>query len=526
MFGGKITQEEFYKTYGGQRYHGILTPRDYPFIYLLYTEGKYPVDNIDVEGDGTNSIVHFALEGSGENIRGNKAVEEHRTRKDVYNSILLFRTMPEKEIEYVGEYEYIGTETENDVKYFVLHKVDISLEDVVVYHVDNEEKMISSLPKWNEYFVRPALYTSPSFDAQISTDLKVNEGDFLDKDYKVINKMESNSSPEVKKISQFEFILERYSKQINKLAKKKKAKNGLVNVNDAMFYIVNVGWGLYTLLVIKFEQRTEVWGLDCGMQSYDGYYSNIAACICHIKQDYFEHRNFVLSKLFLSHPHEDHFNAFDENLVDENTEVWINPFIYNAKPTYANLLKQIIDKKCIIVNPLTKNSNGLVKVLFPKKSIKHGGAIVKRNSYYKTTNANQVSPLIEIIINDKKLIITGDIVSDSWKWYINEKNRECRNERVVFEKEKIDVYVHSHHGRPNGYEVEAKLYGISNETKNILDIFDLRYTQVVSLNSKFHGWVHHHCVGNPCVGPFIKTDGDWRFCQYDILTGKYYYFNK
>ncbi|MDO4468054.1 MAG: hypothetical protein Q4C49_13815 [Bacillota bacterium] len=156
MFSGEMILEYFLKKYGGQRSHGIVTPADYPYIYLIHTPGKYKVDNLDVDNKGTNNIVHFAFEGNDEYVRGNKAVIEHSHRKNVYHSLLLFKL--DNKLSYIGEYEYVdeGYDEETKKKYFVLNRIK-PLDELEVYFLENtyndtNKYLFSKVPTREEFF--------------------------------------------------------------------------------------------------------------------------------------------------------------------------------------------------------------------------------------------------------------------------------------------------------------------------------------------------------------------------------------
>lgn len=531
MFKEPIDKEMFYEIYGGQRFHGIVTPKDYPFIFLIHTEGKYSVDNLHVDGEGITSTVHFGFEGENDEMaRGNRAVYEHATRNGVYNSLLLFE-LKDRMLYFIGEYEYSGHDRDEETgkSYFILKKVETPLDDVPVYYVEkrveNQESIISSIGEINGYFTDDEVIEDITVENLPSG---VEEGDYIDSEFAVINSHDDSAA--ARKKAQHLFIIKNYNKHLRRMARKSQKVTKISWPEEAYFYCVNVGTGLTTFLVMKSVDETEVWCMDWGTENHNtgAYKKNINDCLLSIKKDFYSDEDFALSRLFISHPDTDHYSAFDEKYIDCNTEVWINPHIYSTSKRYLKVLRKLILKSCKIFEPIKKNSFGCINVLHPNKSIRYGSGSTTSKYYYVAKDKNNLSPVIEMYIQNRKLIITGDIEAAGWEWYVDAKDDECKKIGVMFTKKDVDVYIHSHHGSANGYYVTKSANTYRPVINNVYDLFEFKYAHFISGRTGSHSGtfvIHSGIHMTKPFGVLLSTNaiGARKYIKYDVITGRRIY---
>ncbi len=529
--------DEFYKKYGGQRYRGILTPSRYPYIYLIHTKGKYKVDDLEVEGN--NSIVHFAYESDGKEVGGNKAVIEHADRKGVYHSIFLFSTVDKNRIRYIGEYEYVGNieklENENEIKnVFVLKKVEKNIDEEPIYlvediiEIEGEERLaiLTELGKRLDYF--EINKKSRIITKKVATDVTVGSyllcKDEVDSNDEIIFSLDKKFGKAIevkdirkKKVFQHIWILQIQSGFINR---KKDPPALSFDINDKVVsYHINTGCGNATILVLQ-GTKNQVWCFDCGIEGsytkdlksnkldYEKYKENIEDCLSHIKKQYFKDKKYSFSKLFISHPHSDHYNALLYELDDDyfkECELWINPYILTAGIEYIKFLKKIEKLVGNVVEPNMKNITiPGIEILYPSKSIVYGNKMkgkikLKLPSDYdmRTSGSyNNLSPVIKLNINDKSMLITGDIEEEGWNEYSKQCERDCC-------KLDLNIFCHSHHGSPTGFSIYCPLK-LSNTT--VFDCFNASNFEVcMTRDGAYSGIAHSKIISNKS-GKLLRTD--------------------
>lgn len=97
---------DIHDKYQGQRFGGISTPRDYPFIFLFSSPSGEEYGYKD--GWTADGIYLYTGEGQFGNMeftKGNKAILNHK--KDE-KSLLLFEYISTGLVRFVGEMEYVG----------------------------------------------------------------------------------------------------------------------------------------------------------------------------------------------------------------------------------------------------------------------------------------------------------------------------------------------------------------------------------------------------------------------------------
>lgn len=568
LFEGEIRLDDFYNRFGGQRQHGICTPRNKPYIYLIYSSrfshSKYGnIDDVILGPNDKPDFFRYAFEGNGEMKNGNLAVLNHDNPEvGIYKSLLVF-FLKEGMISQIGEYQRIDLDekapreyrsqgvkngqgaplygvTEDGKKFFLLKKVtdldEVDLKLVISNQVENGNFFVEKIGKRKDYNF---LERRTDFDLPME-ELPNNytQYDFIDKNSNFVDIQ--GDSVEAKKANQYIFSIQsiheelRNNNWISKTGtsgeKKDKEKyspflNPKIEYEKAYFYVVNVGWGLLQLLVfISKDNKREVWAFDCGRQNKN-YEKNIKACL---KEIYgYDAMSYRLDKLFISHPHDDHFNGYSVFEMDANTEVWINPNVRFCTNAYYDFLLEVLHKKCKVIEPVTKvnRADGVINIMHPDGHIvldKRGSKLKNTSpiiSYFPTirkklyevdeNTMNELSPIIKLHVYDKDIVVAGDVMRRGWECYIN--GRPTSASLVS-----PNIFVHSHHGTTSGYEINYS--SINNEH----DLFKPVTAEFVSIKNSYRGWT---------IDPTLKkvkginrtddiTEGPIKYYRYDILNNK------
>lgn len=458
-----LEERNFFEKYRGQRYRRISTPADYPYIYLFFKEGRGAYDNLDVNGDGSNSRVYFTSEGEGDDVRGNKAILEHTKRKGVYNSLLLF-DIDNNVVKYIGEYFLAGVHRNQDTKkieYFELVKVSQDLDDVKIFYVEKkigEMHVFSEIKARDDYFGEDDKLKISSQVVQLE-DIGLEEGNYVNEKYEIISEGEvtsGESTSEEKKVAQHKKIIEKCNQSIRKnmreymkFKERLKEQDEISNVQEVILFCVNVGWGLTNFLVLVKENPVfnELWCFDWGIDIHKNikeYKNNIEACLNYIKEQYYVDRQIKITKFFLSHPHTDHYSQVQTEYL-EDSEIWINPYIHDSGIGYQNLLSKLLKRTKKFVEPVSANSTKNIVVCHPNKSIEYKVLRGNRRGNYYTSEINNVSPLIKINIKEKSIFLTGDIEHQGWSWY-----KKAGGGKM----EELTVMLHSHHGSNTGFKTD------------------------------------------------------------------------
>ncbi|AOZ95348.1 ComEC/Rec2 family competence protein [Butyrivibrio hungatei] len=536
LFEGEIGLDEFFERFGGQKQHGICTPRNKPYIYLIYSPDSDYRSYGNLDGfriDNVNEApmhLRYAFEGNGEENRGNAAVLNHAGGEDgVYKSLLVFY-LRGKRISQLGEYKIcdIDVETqkkyndpryreeraqkygldEDGNKYFYLEKVTdldtVEVKLVVSKDRDNifEAEILSTRAEYN--FLDPNIG-----DNTVLISGEYHEYEFLDRNNQTINI--TDNTDEARKVQQYLNIIQGIHNELKlnnkiKTVDEKTGKSTTIEYEPVLspkfepeevkFYLVNVGWGLCQILTFKAGEKQEVWVMDCGGSGNNknlgiNFHKNLKRCLKDIYG--FSKKKYRIDKLFISHPHDDHYNKNNYFEVDNNTEVWINPNVRFCTSTYIKFLNAVIASRCKVVEPIVrKGMMGAIKILHPDGHITlsaTGGSCIYRSPIRYATltrrvlydvvvtrdNINELSPIIQIETMGKTIIVTGDAMLRSWEYYI-------RTASVL----EPNCYVHSHHGTNTGYEINIA----SPTLGNIDDEDDLFIAKDYEFVSLINGYVH------------------------------------
>lgn len=522
-----LDEKAFFEKYRGQRYRRISTPADYPYIYLFLEEGRGAYDNLDVNGDGSNSRVYFTSEGEGDDVRGNKAILEHTKRKGVYNSLLLFG-IENNVVRYIGEYFLAGVHRNQDTKkidYFELEKVPQDLDNVQIFYVEkkmDEIHVLSEIRDRDDYFGGKDKEKIRNQVVQLE-DTRIEEGNYVDVNYQIIPEREVtnvDANPEEKKVAQHKKIIEICNQSIRKnmrVYRKEKEKSEhalnerreIMNVQEVILFCVNVGCGLTNFLVLVKEDPTfnELWCFDWGIDNRRDaeYVNNIEECLDYIKQQYYVDQQIKITKFFLSHPHADHYSEVQPEYLDDS-EIWINPYIHDSGIGYQNLLSELLKRTGKFVEPVSANATGNIVVCHPDKSIEYKFLGARRPDRYYTSKPNNVSPLIKINIKNKSIFLTGDIEHQGWTWYKNAGGGEMSG---------ITVLLHSHHGSNTGFRTN-----IPNAGDTEYETLSSRIDVLSSRNGAYSGIISPDMLAHPSYANTWKTESTTpiKYLKINLLT--------
>lgn len=471
----------FCEKYDIAKYGGIRFSNTYPFIFLISNPNSSYKDDLDVRRDGSFSEVRYQV--SVNQMKINRKLEQHKSISGVYYSIFLFQKVANT-LRFLGEYTVVDTEKDNAdrIEYFILEKLgNDGLEDEEVYYVEKsnikgeeEDKGTCRHEESNRLEISKLGDRSDAIDGIYGDEedeiidvknINVQEGMFLDNNRQIIDLsrvintenltqneqgilslqfvISENATLAEKRLSQHLFMLSNLNTYIQKQALNYEIEEEKISIDKAFLYTVNVGCALTNFLVIGNSSDTEVWVLDWGSGWGDtsDAKKNIKRCIERIRQKFFGGKKFFISKLFLSHPHSDHYNRIDEKMINADTEIWYSGYnliegrIFNK----INKLKSISSK---FVLPITRNCNNVVKVLHPDQPIVFGNANFSGCGYYFAKKANNTSPIIQIDLDDKICVFPGDIEKNGWDWYKSAGGNGGNN---------VTVYMHSHHGSKTGF---------------------------------------------------------------------------
>lgn len=453
----------FCKKYGFSAKGGVSRSNKYPFIMLVHNQEAGYKDNIDVFGDGSSDRIEYEVKAS----KYKDWLINHRSIGGIYHSIFLFYRC-NTEFYCMGEYCFIN----NEGNIFIFDKIREANEaDEKVYYVEevtDEEIIYTELGDRNH--VIDGIYNDTEIRISKTNDLDIVPGDYLDKNFYRIDlgriidlKIESINPRFVmgKETSQAEqrvahqlFLLYKFNTSIIKEVKDEEAlTEGLFT--EAILYTVNVGCGLTNFMVVKKNEKTEVWVFDWG--SGKGYKkeakTHIKDCLADIRGAHFSGNSFIISKIFISHGDADHYNRIDERFIDSTTEIWTSGY-HLVAGQYLNKLKKIQGKGPKFYMQLACNSNNGINILHPKHPIVFlpPRAMFYGTGYYLARDKNNVSPIIELNLNCEKCLFPGDIMQVGWNWFYTDTGSSAID---------TTVYIHTHHGSKNGFITNIPTVGNS-----------------------------------------------------------------
>ena len=454
-----VDHSEICDRYNIRRKGGVRLSESYPFIFLIYNPYSGYNDNIDVRGDGSFSEVHYKKSNNGFN--DNEALEHHYNLNGVYHSVFLFQKVYDK-MKYLGEYELYDV----DSSLYKLRRIpEISLDDNMVYFAEKDNpKELEILDDIDD--IIDGNYKERKHILDNDGTGEIREGMFLDSKFSIIDlgriinlnmahygengnitlefRLGTESSMAERRVSQHLCMLSRFNDNIQNSSTNQNTddeKSSEEKAEEVKLYTVNVGCALTNFMILKYQSAVKVWVFDWG--SGDGFTTdakeNINDCIKDIQKTYFGGKQFFVDKLFISHADSDHYNRIDKELLNTDTEVWLSGYCL-VNGNFTTMLSRISKKTNKYIMPFKSNSKGIIRIHHPIKPIVFG--INYCPGCYITKKKNNMSPIIEICIRDRKIVFTGDIETAGWFWFKNDS--ACSGIDT-------DIYLHSHHGSVNGF---------------------------------------------------------------------------
>lgn len=140
IVGKEYQRKKLHDLYGGQRYGGISTPKDYPLIMIFTGETGQNYGYKDHWADGIFYYTGEGQKGPMQFVKGNKAILEHNEKgKDIF----LFEYVRSGIVKFVNQLTYIGHHFEQGIDLME------NKRDIIVFHlaisslINDPEKSLS-----------------------------------------------------------------------------------------------------------------------------------------------------------------------------------------------------------------------------------------------------------------------------------------------------------------------------------------------------------------------------------------------
>ncbi|WP_123054488.1 MBL fold metallo-hydrolase [Clostridium sp. JN-1] len=225
----------------------------------------------------------------------------------------------------------------------------------------------------------------------------------------------------------------------------------LKKTDEVYSYHINVGHGNCSIIVFSYNSTYKIWVVDCSEFDFRkrvSYRQNINKCFQFIKNK-FELNDVKIDKLFVTHPHYDHFNGINYLISQNyltNTEVWINLYYSWPDSNYNKLLQNLRKLNLTLIEPKVSNGNGIIEILYPNETIlrTHPKNVQSypRYSIVPVKKINNSSAIFKINLAGKSMVFPGDIEEDGWN------NVKCCYPHL----KNATFYCISHHGSITGYK--------------------------------------------------------------------------
>lgn len=275
---------------------------------------------------------------------------------------------------------------------------------------------------------------------------------------------------------------------------------------DIYSYHINVGHGNCSVIVIKSDNSCKLWMIDCSTIDFTNkvyYGDNIEECFTYIKNK-FNLDNIKIEKLFITHPHFDHYNGVNyliNKKYIENTEVWINLYYQWPDSKYNLLLERLRSLNVKLVEPKVSNGNNTIEILYPNNTIlrtKPSKSIKNYPPYtiVPTKKINNSSTVLKFNFGCKSMIFPGDIEEEGWN-----------NVRYCFRNSREDIfYCISHHGSITGHRRSNCRYVSVGSIQNIDSCYSSSKINILMGRDNAYSGIFNQVVLNTFMNRIYKTD--------------------
>lgn len=350
-------------------------------------------------------------------------------------------------------------------------------------------------------------YDIVAYDLHLKS-LQFNNNSWLQGRYVVYNGEEiqiANNEEVERYIADNQDLIQSITKSTNYISELSQAQaSEISDISEVFSYHINVGHGNCSIIVFKSGTQYSMWMVDCSTYDFTNrthYNKNIDECLCDIQNNY---KATKLSKLFITHLHYDHINGIqyllDKNLIDQNTEVWMNISYPWPQRTYNKILQNLKNSGVKFIDPIVKNSTNNIKIRYPKKSYDKSHPAPKNN-------INNSSVLYQICLGEKSMLFTGDLEQDGW-----DSISDCAT--YLWE---TTYYCLSHHGSLNGHKRSKCAY--SQTISSLADCGKKTQLQVLMGRNGAYKGIFSSIVKKD-FSKIKCTDGKKKYIELNWQTGR------
>lgn len=227
-------------------------------------------------------------------------------------------------------------------------------------------------------------------------------------------------------------------------------------------YHVNVGHGNCSIILIRQDERHQIWMVDCALYeapnlvvSWTNHEATFESCLDDIASDLgTERQSLFIGRFLLTHMHYDHYNGLkyliNKGLVNRRTIFYLNLHYQMPSKNLNEILQLMVDKNFNhIVEPLCCNSTSSIRILHPDCRIyrNQNSILVSASPYRLESNPNNSSAVYAILLAGRTMIFPGDLEQEGFDEMT--KYEACR---LVWKN--TNYLAASHHCSLNGLPIK------------------------------------------------------------------------